>query len=153
MDALFSFLGELQTWHWLAFALLLLIAEIATGTTYLLWPAAAAGLVGAAMAITPLNWPAQLGTFAVLTLVLTVTGRTYVKGRWLTRGAPEQLNERSAAMIGQLALADVQFSAGIGRVKIGDSVWRAASDEAISPGDRVEIVGVEGVTLKVKRAG
>ena len=151
MDALIFFLSQLQTWHWLAFALVLLIAEIATGTTYLLWPAAAAAITGLALLALAMNWQAQLGAFALATIALTVTGRIYVRGRWLNRGHNEKLNERGLAMIGQRAVAQTPFNAGYGQVKYADSVWRAASQEPISAGEQVVIVGVEGATLNVKK--
>jgi membrane protein implicated in regulation of membrane protease activity len=90
--------------------------------------------------------------FATLTIVLTLTGRAYMKGRWLTRGGEEQLNERAAQMIGQVAIADAAFVAGFGRVKFADSVWRAASDDPIEAGAQVEIVGVDGTMMRVKPA-
>jgi membrane protein implicated in regulation of membrane protease activity len=37
-------------------------------------------------------------------------------------------------------------------VKIADTVWRAVSDDTLTPGDTVVIDAVDGATLKVKRA-
>jgi membrane protein implicated in regulation of membrane protease activity len=152
MDTIVAALAHLQSWHWLAIGLVLVIAEILTGTTYLLWPAAAAAATGLLLFVAPFAWPLQLAVFATLTLVLTLTGRAYMRGRWLTRGGEEQLNDRGAQMIGQVAVADAAFVAGFGRVKYADSVWRAASDEPIEAGAQVEIVGVDGTTMRVKRA-
>ena len=44
MDILISALEGLNLWWWLGIAAALLIAELVTGTTYILWPAAAAFL-------------------------------------------------------------------------------------------------------------
>jgi membrane protein implicated in regulation of membrane protease activity len=45
------------------------------------------------------------------------------------------------------------FANGVGSVKIADTIWRAVSDEALEAGQDVEVAGVDGVTLKVKRVG
>jgi membrane protein implicated in regulation of membrane protease activity len=37
-------------------------------------------------------------------------------------------------------------------VKVADTVWRAVSDEALTPGQTVIIDSVDGSTLKVKAA-
>jgi inner membrane protein len=153
MESVLAMLMQIEPAHWLALSLALLVAEIVTGTTYLLWPAAAAGVTGAFALLAPGDIAGQWAVFAVLTIVLTLTGHFYVRGRWLKRtpaGAP--LNERARGLIGQQALADSEFVAGLGRVRLNDTVWRAASAEAIGPGEMVEVVAIDGSTLQVKRA-
>ena len=58
-------------WYWFVLAAVLLIVEIATGTTYFLWPAAAATVVGF-LDLWPLEgeWRLQLLVFAVVTVLL-----------------------------------------------------------------------------------
>jgi inner membrane protein len=150
MDALLALFAQVQPWHWFAIGLILLIGEMSTGTSHLLWPAVGAALTGVAMLIFPIGLPAQVGVFGVATIVLALTGRTYVKGLWLNRGGYEELNDRGLQMIGQIGIAAEPFVAGIGRIKIGDSMWRAASDAEIAAGQEVEIVGVEGTTVRVR---
>jgi membrane protein implicated in regulation of membrane protease activity len=48
-------------------------------------------------------------------------------------------------------MAEASFTAGVGRVKLDDTVWRASSADEIGAGERVEITGVEGSTLLVRR--
>lgn len=38
-----------------------------------------------------------------------------------------------------------------GLVKIGYELWRARSEEDIEAGEEVEVIGVSGVTLEVKK--
>ena len=45
MEPLVSLLSSVGPQHWVVLGLILLIAEMASGTTYLLWPAVAAFLV------------------------------------------------------------------------------------------------------------
>lgn len=145
-----SFFAEVTPWHWFGIGLVLLIAEISTGTTYLLWPAVAAWLTALLLFLFPLPLPFQLLAFGVATLGLTLTGRRYLRGKWLKAGDSE-LNDRGKMLVGVSGVAAGSFENGVGRVKLGDSEWRAESDDAIGAGDAVSILAVEGATLKVVR--
>jgi len=150
MDALIAFLTTLEPQHWLVFGLILLIAEMASGTTYLLWPAVAAFVTALVSWLAPTNWIADMFVFAVLAIVLTAFGRPLVE-RWRRENAAKGLNERSKTLIGTRGVITV-FANGVGSVQIADTVWRAVSDEALSAGQPVEVVAVDGATLTVKPA-
>jgi membrane protein implicated in regulation of membrane protease activity len=62
------------------------------------------------------------------------------------------MNDRARQLVGVKGQAVGAFEHGVGRVRLGDSEWRGASDDAIGAGDPVVIVSVEGATLNVKRA-
>lgn len=151
MDTLIAALSGLGPQHWLVLGLLLLIAEMATGTTYILWPAVAALLTALISFLGVTNWIEDVGIFAVLVIVLTAFGRPLV-ARWrrMHAGANEKLNERGKAMIGGQGVV-AAFANGVGSVKVNDTIWRAVSDEALVAGQNVEIAGVDGTTLKVKK--
>ena len=151
MDALVLFLGQLGPQHWLVLGLVLLIAEMASGTTYLLWPAVAAFITALIAWVALTGWVAELGIFAALVIALTAFGRPLVQG-WRTAGQANGLNERGQALVGTRAVL-AHFANGSGAVRINDTVWRAVSDEALAAGDHVEITAVEGATFTVKRAG
>jgi hypothetical protein len=151
MDALLTLLSQLQYWHWFALAIVLLGLELATGTTYLLWPAAAAFVTGVLMLLIPMAWPAQFVAFSVATLAGAYLGRRYIKGKWLGRSDAPHLNEPHRELAGQRGVAAIAFENGIGRVRHGDTEWRAESKDVISAGDTVEIVTVEGASLIVKK--
>lgn len=148
------FLETMPFWYWFVLAVALLIVEISTGTTYFLWPAAAATVVGFAD-LWPLdgNWRLQLLIFAVITVVLTVYATPKVKP-WLARSQKDHLtlNERGAQKIGKRVIVEDAFSAGEGRVRFGDTVWAAQSEngENFAKGAEVEIVRVDGTKLFVK---
>jgi hypothetical protein len=150
MDQLFGLLGEIQYWHWLALGLALLIAEIMTGSSYLLWPAVAAWITGVLALLLPIGWPAQVVIFSAAAIVLTLTGRTYIRGRWLTRRDGPALNEPHDQYVGQRGTAAGAFSGGVGRVRLGDTEWRAESDEPVADGALVEVTGVHGATVRVR---
>lgn len=156
MDAVFSYLETMPFWHWWVLAVLLLLIEIATGSTYFLWPATAAVAVGASD-LWPFdgNWQAQLALFAVITILLIIFATPRVKP-WLhkTRSDHLTLNERGEQKIGKRAVVDEAFANGGGRVKFGDTVWAAesASGENFAKGAAVEIVRVDAAKLVVRAA-
>lgn len=152
MDALISMLSAVGPQHWLVLGLLLLIAEMATGTTYLLWPAVAAFITAVVSYLGFTNWVGDLAIFGVLVIVLTAFGRPLVR-RWrhANMGANEKLNDRGRSLVGGHGVV-AAFANGVGSVKVNDTIWRAVSDEALEAGQNVEIAGVDGTTLKVKRA-
>lgn len=150
MDTLLTFLNSIGPQHWLVLGLLLLIFEMMSGTTYLLWPAVAAFATALVALSGMTGWVAELAIFAVLVIALTFFGRPLVQ-RWRNDGAANGLNERSTTMIGKPAVV-TNFANGVGSVKVQDTVWRAVSDEALEAGQAVVVASVDGATLKVKRA-
>jgi membrane protein implicated in regulation of membrane protease activity len=150
MDTLITFLASLGPQHWLVFGLMLLIAEMASGTTYLLWPAVAAFLTALISLVGATNWVADIAIFAVLVIALTAFGRPLVQ-RWRSENNAEGLNERSKTLIGTRGVITV-FANGAGSAKIADTIWRVVSEDALTPGQTVVIDSVDGATLKVKAA-
>jgi hypothetical protein len=152
MDALTSLYETLRPWHWWAGSALLLILELVTGTTYLLWPAAALAVVGVIhISPLPIGLTGELMVFAVLTVLFSVFGDRFVRQRWFRSDRPD-LNRRALQLVGQTVVAAEGFIAGAGRVKYGDSVWPARLDapSATPAGARLRIVAVDGVTLVVE---
>ncbi|WP_203294827.1 NfeD family protein [Maricaulis parjimensis] len=149
MDIITDLFGRMNMWAWWAIAGLILIGEVLTGTTYLLWPAAAAFLTGfVAMEMFGVSWPVQLGVFAVLTLPLLWVGDRYVRPA-LKAGANSGLNDRSARMVGERVVVVADFSSGRGRVRYGDTEWAAEmeSGEDAKAGDTLIVRAVKGVIL------
>jgi len=54
------------------------------------------------------------------------------------------------AMIGQTTRALTKIDRDGGKVFIEGEYWNAVSDEAIQEGETVEIIAIEGLTLKVR---
>ncbi len=147
MDWLF----QINHTHWLALGLVLLIAELLTGTTYLLWPAVAAGITGLLALFLPIGPLTELAIFAVATIALTAIGRPLVRNRLLrTQATHPTLNERGQSLVGARGVAASVFTNGVGSVKVGDTVWRATSADALSVGQGVEITAADGALISVK---
>ena len=145
-----GFLGELTALHWLAIAGILLTFELLTGTLYVLWVAAAAAIVAAINWIGPdLAWQTDLVLFGLFSTALLLFGHYVVKPR-IRQEAAEGLNEPAHALVGRRAKALADFATGEGRVQLGDSQWRAITNDRIEAGEELVVVGVEGSTLRVE---
>ncbi len=138
-------------WWWAAAAAALLAAEVAIGTSHLLWPTASAAVVGVLL-LFGLKLPpgADLALFAVLTIVSTLAARRYIKRPELT--GPD-INDPNHRLAGQHGEAVAGFSRGQGRVFVDGKEWAAEADAdaALRKGDRVEVTAVlDGGRLKVR---
>lgn len=151
MESLLAFVVTVGPQHWAALGLLLLIAEMSTGTTYLLWPAVAAFATAVLALAGVSSIIVQVALFAALVIVLTLAGRPLAQ-RLRSEKASNGLNERSQTLIGVRGQL-MSFVDGVGSVKVNDTVWRAVSDEPLEAGQHVEVVAVDGVTLRVRRPG
>lgn len=154
MDTLIEFVTPLEPWHWVALGLVLLGVELMIGTFDLLWVGAAALATALFSALVPdtLAGPGlQFAFFAVSSVALIVLGRS-VFGDWRNKETDKpMLNKRMDAMIGRRALVTSGFSAGSGRVKIGDTEWlaHAVEGEDFAEGATVLVKGVEATVVKV----
>jgi membrane protein implicated in regulation of membrane protease activity len=142
-------------WAWMAAAALLLTIEIGTGTGYLLWPAASAGVIGFVTLVSPPDPPIDALAFAILTILSTIIGRRYFPHPF-RRDGPD-INDRAGRLIGRTGEIVQPFAAGIGRAFVDGTEWAAEMADGAAPvavGSRVEVVEVLGAArLKVKPAG
>lgn len=156
MDSFIEFLSAMPFWYWWVFAAVLLTIELITGTTYFLWPAISAAVVGV-FDIWPLQdaWQLQLLVFSASTIALSIFAPPYVKP-WLNKTQADHLNlnQRGEQKIGRRATVDTAFENGAGKIRLGDTRWIAESDsgEDFAEGDQVEITRSEGTKLYVKAA-
>lgn len=137
-------------WWWVAFAFLLLIIEMLTGTTFFLWLAPAA-LVAAVAAWLTGGLAVQLVTFSVAAVVALFGWQRYrpVHDK-MDQG--NVLNRRSAACLGRVVVLAEPIRGGRGRVNIDDAWWTVSGDDA-EAGSRVKVTGAEGMILRVEKEG
>jgi membrane protein implicated in regulation of membrane protease activity len=150
MHGLMEFYAGHPFWVWLAVAAVFLAVEVATGTGWLLWPAASALLVGLlTLAVQP-GLPVELGLFAVLTIATTYLARRFLKPV-LDAGNPD-LNDPSLRLVGRDGEALDGFANGKGRVFVDGKEWAAVAPEGVEPaaGQKVQVVAVEGAVLTVR---
>jgi hypothetical protein len=152
MDRLQDLFANHPFWGWIALAAGLLAVEAATGSGWLLWPAASAALTALLAAFTPIGAPEAIAVFAGLTLVTTFLGRRYLP-RGL-RGEGHDINDNVARLMGHEGRVVSAFEGRAGRVFIDGKEWAAelAEGDTLEAGARVEVVGVQGARLRVRGA-
>lgn len=140
-----------QAWHWIALGLALALAEMVLPTNLLLWFGIAGIITGLVVAVVDIGAAWQLVLFAALAFV------SYFPVRWATKrlrtsdeSGDDTLNRRGRSAIGHHVTVIEAIEDGFGAVKVGDTRWRATCDVDLPVGSKVEVVDVEGATLKVK---
>jgi membrane protein implicated in regulation of membrane protease activity len=133
---------------WLAVGAVLLAVEVATGSGWLLWPAASAAAMGLLGLVFHFELNMQLAIFAILTIVTTLVGRHFF--RRVALGT--DINDTSARLAGLDGVAAGDFQGNKGRVFVDGKEWAADLEDSssLASGMRVVVVGVKGSRLTVK---
>ncbi|AUV02221.1 NfeD family protein [Phytobacter ursingii] len=138
---------------WLSLGGLLLAAEMLGGNGYLLWSGVAAVVTGLLVWVVPFGWELQGVIFAVLTLIAA-----WLWWLWLSRRVREQkpadasLNQRGQQLVGRRFILDNALVNGRGHMRVGDSSWPVSAESDLPAGSKVEVIAVEGITLRIKAA-
>ena len=150
MDAVGGFYALHPFWVWLAVAAMFLAVEVATGTGWLLWPAASAFVIGVvAQALHP-GAVVEIGLFAALTIASTLLARRYLRPVLEPKGP--DLNDPAQRLVGQRGQVLSTFERGRGRVFVDGKDWAAETDEPIPAiSQEVVVIGVDGAVLKVRK--
>ena len=151
MAPLADILAAQPFWLWAGLAAALLAVEAGTGTGWLLWPAASAGVVALVALVLDPSWIGQAGLFAVLTLVTTFGARRYFPGGGAA--ASGDINDTAGRLLGQPARSVTAFHHGEGRVALDGKEWAAELEGggALSADAEVEVTGIRGAILQVRR--
>jgi len=138
---------------WLVLGVGLIIAEIFTLGFVLFWfgigalVAAVAGFFGAGLGI-------QFLLFAIVSIALTAMSRT-IFARYLPMHDGERLRTGVDALPGKIGTVTTASKGALneGAVKVYGSTWTAfpIDEEALSEGEKVEVVEVRGSSIYVRR--
>jgi hypothetical protein len=151
MSALLE-LSSNHFWVWLLIGVALLAAEAATGSGWLLWPAASAGVVAVLVLVgVSIGLPAEIAVFAVLTLVTTFLARRYLIR--LPSDHPD-INDQAQRLLGKIGEARSAFVEGQGRAFVNGAEWPANLETGgeLEAGERVVVTAIDGPRLIVKPA-
>lgn len=134
---------------WVLVGLAFFGAELLLPGVFLLWIGIAA--IGAGLAL--MAWPEMPFAYTVM-LFIAVLSLGILLGLRLRRitGDTPQVNLPGSAVVGRIGIV-TDATGPLLRVRLGDTDWSAEAEEALSAGDRVEVVGVSGTHLKVRRPG
>lgn len=122
--------GQHAFWLWLTFGVILLATEVFLGTQWLLWSATAAGVVAVAcLTGAPLGLAGQVVVFAVLSLIMAVFTRRFLK----VSSGHSDINDPNARLVGKPAqvLSGFEMTGGerTGRVVFDGVEWPAVLDD------------------------
>jgi membrane protein implicated in regulation of membrane protease activity len=134
---------------WAIVAILLAVGEIFTPGMFFLGPIALAAVIAGVVALAGVGAALQLivfiGCSVASVLLLRPLARRHLH-------MPASIRTGTAALEGTKALVLQRVDANGGRVRIGGDEWSARSymeDGVFEPGQRVEVVKIEGATALV----
>ncbi|EIL99652.1 hypothetical protein RHOFW104T7_05930 [Rhodanobacter thiooxydans] len=147
-------MGEFSTHYlWWILALLLIAGELLLPGYFLLWIGLAAAATGVVLWLDPaLGMLAQAVLFGLLAFASCVGYARWLRPRLARRVAgDERLNRRAEQMIGQRYELIEPIVNGRGKARVGDGQWLVSGPD-LPRGTTVEVVAVDGTTLKVRAA-
>jgi hypothetical protein len=146
-----EYLDQIEFWHWWVAAVALIVIEALAPGAIFLWLGVSAAVVGVVLLLAPeLPWEIQVLIFALLSVAAVVGWRIYHKGHPTETDRPT-LNRRGEQYIGRKLTLDEAIVNNVGKVRLDDTSWKVEGDD-LPAGARVEVVGVDGVVLKVSQA-
>jgi membrane protein implicated in regulation of membrane protease activity len=134
---------------WAIVAIALAVGEIVTPGLFILGPVAVAAVVAGVLALAGVGAALQLIVFIAGSLASLVVLRPLAK-RHLHM--PAALRTGTAALEGTKAVVLQRVDVHGGRVRIGGEEWSARAfmeDGVYEPGERVEVVKIEGATALI----
>lgn len=147
-----EWLTQIQFWHWLVVAVVLISIEmLIVGTYYFLWMSLAAFIVGGIMYFYPeMSWLVQVLTFTGISLLIIFFFKKYQKNNPVVTDVPA-LNRRGEQYIGRVFTLTEPIVNGVGKVKVDDTTWKVNGDD-MEAGAKVRVVAIDGTVFKVEAA-
>jgi inner membrane protein len=137
---------------WWLLALLLIGAEILAPGFFMLWIGVAAAVMGVVMLVVPdMSFPWQVVLFVVLSLASCFLYWKFIRHARDARTDQPLLNRRAEQYVGRRYVLDSAIVNGHGKARVGDSLWLVEGPE-LPAGSPIEVVSVDGTTLKVRAA-
>jgi len=131
----------------------LIAVEVMMPGYFMLWIGMGAAATGLLVLLMPgMGLLVQAVLFALLALAACFAYARWLRPR-IERRAPgdERLNRRAEQMIGQRYELIESIVNGRGKVRVGDGQWLVSGPD-LPLGSTVEVVAVDGTTLKVRAA-
>jgi len=138
-------------WHWIAFGLVLIVSEIAVPLFVVIWFGLSALLVGFIDLAFATTFLQEFMIWIVLSILLLIVWFTFFKEKAISHsGQSDSKLSTKGVVIEKISHGErgkVRFEAPV----LGDSEWRAISDETLEVATTVRIVEVNGQLIKVKK--
>jgi inner membrane protein len=152
MDTIAGIYADQPFWVWAGLAAALLAIEVVTGSGWLLWASASAAVTAVVAAFLGPSVPTAILVFAALTIASSLLARRYLPRQ--VNGSTGDINDNVGRLVGHRGSAVQAFTGRSGRVFIDGKEWAAelADGEALEAGASVQVVGVHGARLTVRRS-
>lgn len=147
---------NLEPWHWLAFGVVLIIAEMFVPTFFLLWFGVGAVITSVLAFLLPLSSFWEVMTWLIASIIFIGVWFKFIQPNFKTRtkaglGAGVIIGE-----VGMLIKVPTDDVAGVVRFatpKAGASEWvcRCTDNNTLAVGDKVVIANIIGNELLVKK--
>lgn len=144
-------------WYWVAFGMLLVLAEIFLVSFTIFWFGLAAIVVGLLLWFAPeiaLSW--QLLGWALFSIAFAVLWFRYFKPTMRDRtkaGISKEAVQGETGLVVRLAQENQRGMVRFAMPLLGDDEWEFFCSDQLSIGDRVIVVDVSGNTLVVSKKG
>lgn len=146
---------NIEWWQWAVAGIVLILAELAVPSFFLIWFGIAGLVMAGVLLIAPgLSSTAQLALWTALSLLMVALWfRVFKPGFHKTR-----IGTADGEVLGEVGLlvgAVAPFKRGKVRFQrpvLGSDEWVCLAETAIPAGERVRVVAVEGSFLKVVKA-
>ncbi|MEJ1337970.1 MAG: NfeD family protein [Candidatus Sedimenticola sp. (ex Thyasira tokunagai)] len=147
-----SWLEGVTYWQWWVLAVLLIILEVFSPGAFFLWMGVSAGVVGLILMLVPgLEWEYQILIFAVFSVISVIAWRLVLKRNPTATDQPA-LNRRGEQYLDRVFTLETPVINGQGRIRVDDTTWKIHGPDCPA-GSRVQVVGVDGVVLRVELSG
>ena len=138
---------------WWLLALVLIGAELMAPGFFMLWIGIAAAALGVVLIFVPqMSFGMQAVVFAVFAVISCYVYWHFVRNAMRERSDQPNLNRRAEQYVGRRFVLETAIVNGQGKARVGDTLWLAEGPD-LPAGSPIEVVGVDGSTLKVQKAG
>jgi len=141
---------DIITVLWIILAVVLFVGEILTPSFFLIWFSIGAAISAIASYLNA-SFTLQWIIFLVASSILLLTTRKFAE----KISKPQPVKTNVDAYIGEegVVIETIDPVKDTGMVRVKKETWRADSEERIKKGEKVEVVGVDGVHLVVRKKG
>ncbi len=144
-----EWLDQIEFWHWLIAAVVMIIIEMILPAAYFLWMGISAFIVGLLIYAVPgLPVLIQVIIFGVLSIVSLILYKRHKKSNPNVNDQPN-LNRRGEQYVGRSFTLEEAIVNGVGKIKVDDSTWKVKGSD-MPAGSKVRVMSVEGTVFNVE---
>lgn len=138
-------------WHWIVLGIVLLIAEMNSGTFIMLGLGIAAAVVGVVDIVLQTSFATELTIWMLLSVLSIAAWFKWVKGPTVSHTGQSSYTLDTLGTVTQEIAPHQRGKVVFDTPVLGNSSWHASAKEKIAEGSRVRIVDVNGQLIAVQK--